>query len=108
MLKKRRTILNKATVFLVAVIMAFVGLTPAAAFADDGARSYLESNYITGNKVITNGGDAVVKSSDGLTYTIGTATPSGSKITSIRLKMESSSGTYKSGWYISADNPYIT
>ena len=41
MLKKRRTILNKATVFLVAVIMAFVGLTPAAAFADDGARSYL-------------------------------------------------------------------
>ena len=108
MLKKRRTILNKATVFLVAVIMAFVGLTPAAAFADDGARSYLESNYITGNKVITNGGDAVVKSSDGLTYTIGTATPSGNKITSIRLKMESSSGTYKSGWYISADNPYIT
>ena len=47
MLKKRRTILNKATVFLVAVIMAFVGLTPAAAFADDAARSYLESNYIT-------------------------------------------------------------
>ncbi|MDD6190494.1 MAG: hypothetical protein PUB75_02765, partial [Firmicutes bacterium] len=100
MLKNRKTILKKATVFLVATIMAFTGLMPAAAFADDDARSYLESNYITSNKVITNGGDAVVKSSDGLTYTIGTATPSGSKITSIRLKMESSSGTYKSGWYI--------
>ena len=35
MLKKRKIFLRKATVFLVAAIMAFVGLTPAAAFADD-------------------------------------------------------------------------
>ena len=35
MLKKRKTILRKATIFLVAAMMAFVGLTPATAFAED-------------------------------------------------------------------------
>lgn len=75
--------------------------------ANADAKSYLIENYITNNKVITTGGDGVVKSGDGLTYTIGLTTPSGSKISSIRLKMEGSSSTYKSGWYISKDNPYI-
>ena len=86
-----------------------------AAFADDStgtdeakaaAAEYLKTNYID-NKVITNGGTSVVKSDDGLSYSVGLKTPSGSSISSIRFKTESSRSSYKSGWYISSDCQWV-
>ena len=79
-----------------------------AAFADEStgtdeakaaAAEYLKTNYIDNNKVITNGGTSVVKSDDGLSYSVGLKTPSGSSLSSIRFKTESSRSSYKSGWY---------
>ena len=67
------------------------------------AAEYLKTNYIDNNKIITTGGTSVVKSDDGLSYSVGLKIPSGSSITSIRLKTESSSSNYKSGWYINTE-----
>ena len=84
-----------------------------AAFADEStgakaaAAEYLKTNYIDKNKVITNGGTGVVKSGDGLSYSVGLKTPSGSSLSSIRFKTESSSSSYKSGWYISSDCQWV-
>ena len=64
------------------------------------AAAYLKQNYIDNNKIIQNGGDSVVKSSDGFSYDVGLKTPSGSSITTLRLKKESSTSKYKSGWYL--------
>ena len=83
------------------------------AVGDDGttddakaaAAEYLKTNYVDKNKIISNGGNAVVKSEDGLSYSVGYKMLTGSKseITSMRLKTESSSSTYKSGWYINSE-----
>lgn len=74
--------------------------------AKAAAVAYLKENFIDGtNKVITTGGDGVVKSTDGLTYTIGLTTPSGGSISSLRLKYLNT--VYKTGWYIDENNPYI-
>ena len=88
-----------------------------AAFADDStgtdeakaaAAEYLKTNYIdNNNKVIINGGTSVVKSDDGLSYSVGLKTPSGSSLSSIRFKTESSRSSYKSGWYISSDCQWV-
>ena len=87
-----------------------------AAFADEStgtdeakaaAAEYLKTNYIDNNKVITNGGTSVVKSDDGLSYSVGLKTPSGSSLSSIRFKTESSRSSYKSGWYISSDCQWV-
>lgn len=88
-----------------------------AAFADEStgtdeakaaAAEYLKTNYIdNNNKVIINGGTSVVKSDDGLSYSVGLKTPSGSSLSSIRFKTESSSSSYKSGWYISSDCQWV-
>ena len=87
-----------------------------AAFADEStgtdeakaaAAEYLKTNYIDKNKIITNGGTGVVKSEDGLSYSVGLKMPSGSSISSIRFKTESSSSSYKSGWYISSDCQWV-
>ncbi len=74
---------------------------------EEQASSYLEENYVTNNKIITNGGDSVIKSSDGLTYEVGMRTPSGSSITSLNFKREGSTSSYKSGWYLDADEKHI-
>lgn len=68
--------------------------------AKAAAMEYLKTNYIKNNKFIGNGGNGVVKSDDGLACTVGLKNGT-SSITSIRLKVESSTSTYKSGWYIS-------
>lgn len=85
-----------------------------AAFADEStgtdeakAAAYLKTNYIDNNKVIINGGTSVVKSDDGLSYSVGLKTPSGSSLSSIRFKTESSRSSYKSGWYISSDCQWV-
>ena len=88
-----------------------------AAFADEStgtdeakaaAAEYLKTNYIdNNNKVIINGGTSVVKSDDGLSYSVGLKTPSGSSLSSIRFKTESSRSSYKSGWYISSDCQWV-
>ena len=82
-----------------------------AAFSDAGsdadsdaeakaaAEAYLKTNYIEKNKIITTGGNSVVKSSDGLSYFVGLKTPSGGGLSSLRLKYEGSSSSYKTGWY---------
>lgn len=123
----KKTLRKKFLGILLTSMLAVTGAMPVAAFSDETvvdepakqeeslqnsennaeAQAYLMENYITNNKVITTGGDGVVKSADGLTYTIGTKTPSGSPISTIRLKMEGSSSAYKTGWYIDENNPYI-
>ena len=72
------------------------------------AQEYLKTNFIGGNnKIISNGGTGVTKSEDGLTYNIGLTIPkSGSQISSMRLKYLNNT-EYKTGWYISEDNPYV-
>ncbi|MFQ9157023.1 MAG: hypothetical protein ACLR5B_05125 [Blautia sp.] len=71
--------------------------------AKTAAAAYLKTNYIDGtNKITSTGGANVVKSDDGLSYTVGLTTPSGSSISSLRLKTEGSSSSYKSGWYINS------
>lgn len=80
---------------------------PDAAYdeAEDAkaAAAYLKTNYIDGtNRITSTGGANVVKSDDGLSYTVGLTTPSGSSISSLRLKTEGSSSSYKSGWYINS------
>ena len=53
--------------------------------AEEAAQAYLKENFINGaKKVITNGGNSVVKSTDSLTYNIGLKTPSGSVIDALR------------------------
>ena len=77
----------------------------ADAAAKTAAEEYLQTNYIDGNnKVITNGGDGIIKSDDGLTYTIGLEIPNGSSIDTLRLKYASSSSGYISAWYIEKTN----
>lgn len=82
------------------------------AVGDDGttddartaAAEYLKTNYVDKNKIISNGGTGVTKSTDGLSYNVGLRTNgTGGAITSMRLKTESSSSTYKSGWYINSE-----
>lgn len=79
----------------------------ADADAKASAAEYLKKNYVDSNKIISNGGTGVVKSEDGLSYSVGLKMPSGSSISSIRFKTESSSSSYKSGWYISSDCPWV-
>ena len=67
------------------------------------AQAYLNENYIEKNKIISNGGDSVAKSTDGLTYRIGLKTPSGSSLTTLRLKYEGKTSQYKAGWYIDSE-----
>lgn len=74
---------------------------------DAKAAEYLKKNYVDSNKIISNGGTGVVKSEDGLSYSVGLKMPSGSSISSIRFKTESSSSSYKSGWYISSDCQWV-
>ena len=74
--------------------------------AEDDAKAaadYLKKNYIDENKIIGNGGTSVTKSEDGLSYRIPLKMFSGSSISSMRLKTESSSSSYKSGWYINSE-----
>ena len=78
----------------------------ADAAAKAAAAEYLQKNYIDENKVVTNGRDAVIKSEDGLTYTIGTRMSDGSEISTIRLKREGSSSQYVTGWFLET-NDYI-
>ena len=76
--------------------------------AEEAAQAYLKENFINGaKKVITNGGNSVVKSTDGLTYNIGLKTPSGSVIDALRLLTVSSSSNYVGGWYIEK-NDYLS
>lgn len=72
--------------------------------ANTAAAEYLKANYIDKNKIITNGSNGVEKSSDGLSYKVGlkTSPTATSNITSIRLKTEGESSSYKSGWYINS------
>ncbi|NSJ25570.1 hypothetical protein [Blautia glucerasea] len=71
--------------------------------AKTAAAAYLKTNYIDGtNKITSTGGANVVKSDDGLSYTVGLTTPSGSSISSLRLKTEGSTSSYRSGWYINS------
>lgn len=75
--------------------------------AEEAAQAYLKENFIDAtNKVITTGGNGVVKSEDGLTYNIGLKTPNGGSINSLRLKYLDT--VYKTGWYIDKNNPYIS
>lgn len=78
----------------------------ADAAAKAAAAEYLQKNYIDNNKVVINGSDAVIKSEDGLTYTIGSKIPNGSEISSIALKREDSSSQYVTGWFLET-NDYI-
>lgn len=72
------------------------------------ADEYLKNNYVDNNKIITSGGAGVVKSQDGLSYSVGLKIPtSGSKISSLRFKTESSSSNYRVGWYINSDCPWV-
>ena len=73
--------------------------TASDAEAKAAAEEYLKTNYIEKNKIITTGGNSVVKSSDGLSYFVGLKTPSGGELSSLRLKYEGSSSSYKTGWY---------
>ena len=80
--------------------------------AKTAAKEYLKATYINGtNKIITTGGDGVVKNDTGLSYTVGLKNPSSSynsSISSIRLKTETSSTRkYEAGWYISNDCPWL-
>lgn len=55
--------------------------------AEEAAQAYLKENFIDAtDKVITTGGNGVVKSEDGLTYNIGLKTQNGGSINSLRLK----------------------
>ncbi len=83
--------------------------TAWAGEAEDAAAEYLRSNYIAGDaKVISNGSDAVVKSQNGLSYTVGLKTPSGLAIDSLRFRTESNT-SYKAGWFFSNDpKNYLT
>ena len=75
--------------------------------AEEAAQAYLEENFINAtDKVITTGGNGVVKSEDGLTYNIGLKNPNGGSINSLRLKYLNT--VYKTGWYIDKNNPYIS
>ena len=75
--------------------------------AEEAAQAYLKENFIDAtNKVITTGGNGVVKSEDGLTYNIGLKNPNGGSINSLRLKYLNT--VYKTGWYIDKNNPYIS
>lgn len=75
--------------------------------AEEAAQAYLKENFIDAtNKVITTGGNGVVKSEDGLTYNIGLKIPNGGSINSLRLKYLNT--VYKTGWYIDKNNPYIS
>ena len=58
---------------------------PAQIFAETATPEAALTDYL-GGKIISNGGDAIVRSSDGLTYDIGLKTQSGSSITSVRFK----------------------
>ena len=75
--------------------------------AEAEAQEYLKANFIDGdNKIMSNGGTGVTKSEDGLTYNVGLTIPTnGSVISSMRLKYLNT--VYKTGWYISKDNPYV-
>ena len=76
--------------------------------AEEAAQAYLKENFINGaKKVITNGGNSVVKSTDSLTYNISLKTPSGSVIDALRLLTVSSSSNYVGGWYIE-ENDYLS
>ena len=88
-------------------IAAFADESTATDEAKVAAAEYLKTNYIDNNKVITNGGTSVVKSDDGLSYSVGLKTPSGSSLSSIRFKTESYRSSYKSGWYISSDCQWV-
>ena len=75
--------------------------------AEEAAQAYLKENFINAtDKVITTGGNGVVKSEDGLTYNIGLKNPNGGSINSLRLKYLNT--VYKTGWYIDKNNPYIS
>ena len=106
----KRKHFSKALTILLAIVMV-VTMMPAMAWAgatpEEEAAVYLKSNYVDNNKIITNGGDSVVKSEDGLQYTVGLKTTSGSTITSLRFKKEASNSRYISGWTTNADK-YIT
>ena len=82
--------------FLLAFVMVFSNLLmPADVFAEGTPATAEEAlNTYLAEKIISSGGDAVVRSADGLTYDIGLKTPSGSSITSVRFK--------------NAPSPYIT
>lgn len=72
------------------------------------AAAYLKENFIDGaKKAISNGGAGIVKSEDGLTYTIGlkTSPTATSNIDSLRLNYSNS--PYVTGWYIDKSNPYV-
>ncbi|MEI3169911.1 MAG: hypothetical protein V8S53_00035 [Lachnospiraceae bacterium] len=69
--------------------------------AEEAAQAYLKENFIDGaNKVITNGGNGVVKSEDGLTYNIGLKTQTAGSIDALRLLTVSNTSNYIGGWYI--------
>ena len=87
---------------LLALLLAFVivftnFLMPVQSFAEAATPEEALSEYLSG-KIISSGGDGVVRSSDGLTYDIGLKTPSGSSITSIRFKNAAS--PYVTAWKV--------
>ena len=70
--------------------------------AATAAMEYLKTNYVNG-RIILNGGTGITQDPATYTVTVGRKTPSGSSITSINIKSESSSGEYASGWYLKED-----
>lgn len=70
--------------------------------AATAAMEYLQTNYVNG-RIISNGGTGITQDPATCTVTVGRKTPSGSSITSINIKSESSSGEYASGWYLKED-----
>ena len=72
--------------------------------AKTAAAEYLKKNYVDSNKIFLNGGTGVTKSADGLSYLVGLkVNGTGNAISSINFKKESSSSSYKSGWYMNSE-----
>ncbi len=73
----------------------------AKAAAETYLKEYI-ANSSTAYKLITNGGTGVVRSEDGLSYTVGLKTNgTGSNITTMYLRKLST--PYKTGWYIDSE-----
>ena len=68
---------------------------------DAEAAAYLKKYYVEDNWIITNGGTGVTKSEDGLSYSVGLKSTSGTAISSIFLRKATS--PYKTGWYIDSE-----
>ena len=114
---KRKVVMKFMAVLLSASMIAGSGIPAAAAnispqsvgvqtgemlLAEDAeAAAYLKKYYVEDNWIITNGGTGVTKSEDGLSYSVGLKSTSGTAISSIFLRKATS--PYKTGWYIDSE-----